>query len=229
MFYFDYYYIVLVIPALILSLAAQAFVKGAYKKYSGVKNSRGITGAMAAQMVLNANGVSDVAIAPIGGSLTDNFNPKTKVISLSTGVYGSTSIAAVGIACHEAGHACQHNEQYTPILLRNKLIPVCNIGSTIGLPLAIVGWILGFGSLVYIGIALYAAVFVFQVATLPVEFNASKRAINIIAENRLLCGDELEGAKKVLFAAAMTYVASMIVALANLLRFIMRFSGRDRR
>ncbi len=228
-FYMDYWYIVLVIPALIISMWAQYKVKSSYKKFSKVLNSRKITGAYAAQAVLSYYGITDVTIRPIGGNLTDNFNPKTKVISLSQGVFSGTSVAAVGVACHEAGHAAQHATSYVPIKLRNSILPVCRLGSTLGLPLALIGYFLGFGLLVNIGLILYAAVFVFQLVTLPVEFNASRRAIAVIEETGLLYGDESEGAKKVLKAAAMTYVASMLVALANLLRFIIKLTANQRR
>lgn len=229
-FYFmDYWYIVLVIPALIISMWAQFRVKSSYKKFSKVLNSRNITGAYAAQAVLSYYGITDVKIQPISGKLTDNFNPKTKVISLSQGVYSGKSIAAVGIACHEAGHAAQHATDYVPIKVRNSIIPICKIGSTIGLPLALAGYFLGFGLLIYVGLILYAAVFVFQLVTLPVEFNASKRAIDVIEETGLLYGDESEGAVKVLKAAAMTYVAAMIVSLANLLRFVLKLTANTRR
>jgi len=223
----DIYYILLVLPAVVLALIAQVKVKSTYKKYSGVPNSRGMTGAQAAQAVLSYYGINDVMIQPITGSLTDNFNPKNKVISLSEGVYNSTSVAAVGIACHEAGHAAQHAENYAPIKVRNSIVPVCNIGSMLGIPLAIIGLMLSFEPLIYIGLILYSAVLVFHLVTLPVEFNASRRALKVIDENSMLYGDEYSGARKVLSAAAMTYVASMLVTLANLLRFFLRFTKRN--
>ncbi len=225
-FYFDYYYLILVVPALMLAIWAQVQVKTTYRKYSRVPNSRGMTGAYAAQAVLNFYGITDVRIERVSGNLTDHYDPRSKVIRLSDGVYNSSTVAAIGIACHEAGHAAQHAENYAPIKIRNAIIPVCNIGSTIGIPLALIGWIFSFSILIYVGLGLYAAVFIFQVATLPVEFNASRRAIKVIDETQLLRDDEIGGAKKVLAAAAMTYVASMIVALANLLRLLLRFSNR---
>ena len=225
-FYFDYYYLMLVVPALLLAIWAQVQVKTTYRKYSRVPNSRGMTGAYAAQAVLNFYGITDVRIERVSGNLTDHYDPRSKVIRLSDGVYNSSTVAAIGIACHEAGHAAQHAENYAPIKIRNAIIPVCNIGSTIGIPLALIGWIFSFSILIYVGLGLYAAVFIFQVATLPVEFNASRRAIKVIDETQLLRDDEIGGAKKVLAAAAMTYVASMIVALANLLRLLLRFSNR---
>ncbi len=225
-FYFDYYYLILVVPALLLAIWAQVQVKTTYRKYSRVPNSRGMTGAYAAQAVLNFYGITDVRIERVSGNLTDHYDPRSKVIRLSDGVYNSSTVAAIGIACHEAGHAAQHAENYAPIKIRNAIIPVCNIGSTIGIPLALIGWIFSFSILIYVGLGLYAAVFIFQVATLPVEFNASRRAIKVIDETQLLRDDEIGGAKKVLAAAAMTYVASMIVSLANLIRLLLRFSNR---
>lgn len=225
-FYFDYYYLILVVPALLLAIWAQVQVKTTYRKYSRVPNSRGMTGAYAAQAVLNFYGITDVRIERVSDNLTDHYDPRSKVIRLSDGVYNSSTVAAIGIACHEAGHAAQHAENYAPIKIRNAIIPVCNIGSTIGIPLALIGWIFSFSILIYVGLGLYAAVFIFQVATLPVEFNASRRAIKVIDETQLLRDDEIGGAKKVLAAAAMTYVASMMVSLANLLRLLLRFSNR---
>lgn len=225
-FYFDYYYLILVVPALLLAIWAQVQVKTTYRKYSRVPNSRGMTGAYAAQAVLNFYGITDVRIERVSGNLTDHYDPRSKVIRLSDGIYNSSTVAAIGIACHEAGHAAQHAENYAPIKIRNAIIPVCNIGSTIGIPLALIGWIFSFSILIYVGLGLYAAVFIFQVATLPVEFNASRRAIKVIDETQLLRDDEIGGAKKVLAAAAMTYVASMMVSLANLLRLLLRFSNR---
>ncbi len=225
-FFYDYYYIILVIPAMILALIAQAKVKSTYNKYAKVGNSRRITGAYAAQAVLSHYGINDVRIEQVAGKLSDHYDPKAKVIRLSTGVYSGTSIAAVGVACHEAGHAAQHAESYVPIKIRNTLVPVCNIGSTLGIPLAILGYFLGFEPLISVGLLLYAAIAVFHLVTLPVEFNASKRAVKVIDETRLLYDDEITGAKKVLTAAAMTYVASLVVAIANLLRLVLRFNNR---
>ncbi len=224
--FFDYYYIILVIPAMILAAWAQFKVKSTYNKFEKVGNTRKITGAYAAQAVLSHYGINDVRIEQVSGKLSDHYDPKAKVIRLSTAVYGGSSIAAVGIACHEAGHAAQHAENYAPIKIRNTLVPVCNIGSSLGIPLAILGYFLGFEPLISIGLLLYAAIALFHLVTLPVEFNASRRAIKVIDDTGLLYDDEINGAKKVLKAAAMTYVASMLVALANLLRLVLRFSNR---
>lgn len=225
---YDYYYFLLVVPAFIFSVIMQIKVKGAYKKYSAVSNGRGISGAQAAMRVLYHYGIRDVRVERIAGNLTDHYDPRTNVIRLSEGVYDSTSVSAVGIACHEAGHAAQHAESYTPIRVRNAILPVCNIGSSLGLPLAIVGLFMGFRPLVLAGIILYAFVAVFQIVTLPVEFNASRRAMQVIDEDGMLEENEARGAKKVLWAAAMTYVAALAVSLANLLRLILRMNNNRR-
>lgn len=213
--------ILLIAIPFFLCLGAQILVKSRYKRFSRVMNSRGLTGAQAAYALLQANGVSGVQIMRVAGNLTDNYNPKTKTINLSEGVYDSTSIAAVGIACHEAGHACQYAEDYFPMKVRAKVIPAANIGSTIGMPLCLIGIIFSFGMLFYIGIALYAAVFIFQLATLPVEFNASSRALKAIQEGNLLNEQEYDGARAVLRATALTYVASMASTLLTIIRLLM--------
>ena len=223
-------YIVLVVPAFILSLIAQAKVKSTYSKMAKVKNTSGYTGAQAAAAVLRHYGIMNVRIEETSGKLSDHFDPRTNVIRLSREVYYGTSIAAVGIACHEAGHAAQHAEGYMPIKVRNAIIPVCNIGSYLGLPIAFFGYFLGFEPLILAGLALYSLIALFQLITLPVEFNASARAMELIDSNGLLRSDEeIRGAKKVLSAAAMTYVAALAVTLANLLRFALLFLGRGRR
>lgn len=225
--YYDQYYILLVVPMLILSLVAQVMVKSSFSKQSKVLSSRGLTGEQAAARVLYHYGITDVRIErSTSGTLSDHFDPKSKVIRLSDGVFDSTSVAAIGIACHEAGHAAQHAQGYVPIKIRNAILPVCNIGSRLGLPLAIIGYFLGFEPLVSIGLILYALIAIFQFATLPVEFNASKRAVNVIEETNMLAEDEIGGARKVLTAAAMTYVTALLVSIANLLRFVLRFSSR---
>ena len=221
--YMDWYYLILVIPAMILAFVAQFKVKSTYKKFSQVRNVRGLTGA---QQVLSYYGINDVTIRPIAGNLTDNYNPKTKVLSLSQANFSGSSIAAVGVACHEVGHAIQHSTDYYPIKVRSALVPVTNIGSYLGIPLALIGYFLGFHPLVSIGLMLYSLIAIFQFVTLPVEFNASNRAIKAIEEQGLLYEDEIQSAKKVLSAAAMTYVASLAVSLANLLRLFLRFNNR---
>lgn len=224
--YMDWYYLVLVVPAMILALYAQFKVTSTYKKFSEVRNVRGITGAQAAAQVLSFYGINDVQIRPIGGNLTDNYNPRTKVLSLSQANYSGTSIAAVGVACHEVGHAIQHSTDYYPIKVRSALVPVTNIGSKAGIPLALLGAFLGISPLITIGLMLYSLVAIFQFVTLPVEFNASNRAIKAIEEMGLLYEDETQSAQKVLSAAALTYVASLVVSLANLLRLFLRFNNR---
>ncbi len=229
MIWYDYYYFILVIPALILSLIAQAKVKTTYAKMSKVMNSRGLTGAMAAEAVLRYYGITDVRIEQVAGSLTDHFDPRSNVIRLSEGVYNAPSIAAVGIACHEAGHAAQHAENYKPIAVRNAVLPVANIGSASGLWIALIGLAMNVRIMILIGIILYAFVAVFQLVTLPVEFNASSRALKVIEETNMLQGEEYQGAKKVLSAAAMTYVAALLVSVMSLLRVILRAKGGGRR
>ena len=227
---FDMTYLLLVVPAFLLSLAAQVAVKNAYRKMARVYSSRGYTGAQAAAAVLRYYNISDVRIEKIGGTLSDHFDPRTNVISLSQDVYDSPSIASVGIACHEAGHAAQHAYGYKPIVWRNSILPVCKIGSWAGIPLAFLGYFLGFETLVWVRLLLYSAILLFRLVTLPVEFDASRRAIKVIEETGMLAeGEELSGAKKVLRCAAMTYVASLAVTLANLLRFIAIFTGGRKR
>ncbi len=237
MFFYDYWYIVLVMPCLILSLWASFNVKSTFKKYSKQYSSRRLTGAEAAQRVLSANGVYNVRIEQIGGDLSDHFDPKANVIRLSTDVYNSTSTAAIGVACHEAGHAVQYAQSYAPMQLRAAIIPVTNIGSMLAMPLILVGLLLeafiGIGSdatmmFVYLGIACFSLSLVFQLVTLPVEFNASRRAMNTIADANLLTSEEQKGARKTLTAAALTYVAATAVALAQVLRLLLIFAGRNR-
>ena len=229
MIWYDYYYLILVLPAMLLSLLAQAKVKSTYSRYSRIANSRGLTGAQAAQQVLAYYGVTGVRIEPISGKLTDNFDPKSGVIHLSSDVFSGTSVASVGIACHEAGHAAQHAEGYKPISVRNAILPVANIGSSTGIGLAILGYFFGSSILMLVGIVLFFFVVLFQLVTLPVEFNASSRAMKVIEETGMLQEDEQSGAKKVLTAAAMTYVAALIVSIASLLRLVLRAQSRSRR
>ena len=231
---FDWTYLVLVLPCVILSLWASSRVNSTFKKYSSHYSMRHITGAQAAQRVLSANGVGGVRIERISGNLTDHYDPKTNVIRLSDGVYDSTSVAAIGVACHEAGHAVQYAVDYAPIKLRSAIIPVTNFGSKLAMPLLMLGIILSAFAdmsytLVYIGIACFGLSLVFQLITLPVEFNASRRAMQAIEGGNLLTEEEQRGAKKTLSAAAMTYVAATAVALAQLLRLLILFGGRGRR
>lgn len=233
--YFDY--LIYAAPVLIFALFAQVKVKSSFKKYSKIQNSRRLTGAMAAQAVLRHYGINDVKVVPCGGSLTDNYNPKTKTISLSQDVYNSTTVAAVGIACHEAGHAAQHAENYAPNQIRSALVPITNFGSRFGLIIAFAGYFLAYLSqldyigfyVIIFGLALYGLTALFQLVTLPVEFNASRRALRVIEETGLLVGKEYSGAKSVLTAAAMTYVAALATALINLLYYATRLLGNNRR
>ena len=227
--WYDYYYFILVIPAMLVSLWAQIRVKSTYGKMSKLQNTRGLTGAQAAQRVLSYYGITDVRIEPVSGTLTDHYDPRDNVIRLSQGVYNASTIAAVGIACHEAGHAAQHAESYKPIAVRNSILPVANIGSSAGILLAVIGFALQSKLLMLIGIVLFSFVVLFQLVTLPVEFNASSRALKVIDETGMLEGEEYKGAKKVLSAAAMTYVAALIVSIASLLRLILRSQSRSRR
>ena len=230
---FDWTYLYLVLPCLLLSMWASHNVNSTFKKYSNQYSRRRLTGAEAAHRVLQANGVSGVRIERVSGNLTDHFDPRTNVIRLSDNVYNSTSTAAIGVACHEAGHAVQYAVGYAPIKLRAAIIPITNFGSRIAMPLILAGILFSaMGSfsdtLVYLGIACFGFSLVFQLVTLPVEFNASRRAIQTIEETGLLTEEEQRGAKKTLSAAAMTYVAATAVSLAQLLRLIAIF-GRGRR
>ena len=230
---FDWTYIVIVIPCLLLSMIASARVNSTFKRYSTQLSYRNITGREAAQRVLHENGVTNVRIERTSGNLTDHYDPRTNVIRLSDAVYNSTSTAAIGVACHEAGHAVQYAHEYAPIKLRAAIIPLTNFGSKIAMPLILLGIAFSyFGNysytLVYIGIACFALSLVFQLVTLPVEFNASRRAMQAIQHAQILTEQEQKGAKKTLSAAAMTYVAAVAVSAAQLLRLILLFGGRRR-
>jgi len=224
---FDVYYLIFVVPALILSIWAQYKVKSTFSKYSQETNARGIKGAQAAAYLLKVNNITDVKIEPVSGSLTDHYSPTEKILRLSEPVYAQPTIAAVGVAAHETGHAIQHATNYGPLVLRSALVPVANIGSAAGPILAVLGIALSFGFLTNIGLLLFAASVLFYIVTLPVEFNASNRALKILAKTGTLSEEELKGVKKVLSAAAMTYVASALTAIGNLLRMI--FLSKNRR
>ena len=231
---FDMTYLILVLPCLILSLWASANVNSTFRKYSNQLSARRITGAQAAQRVLSANGVSGVRIERLSGNLNDHFDPKTNVIRLSDSVYDATSTAAIGVACHEAGHAVQYAQDYAPIKLRAAIVPITNIGSRLAMPLILLGLLFSFGenlsySFVYLGIACFGLSVVFQLVTLPVEFNASRRAMEAIESGNILTEEEQRGARKTLTAAALTYVAATAVALAQLLRLLVIFGGRNGR
>jgi Zn-dependent membrane protease YugP len=223
----DIYYLILVVPALILSFIAQGMVQSTFKKYSSKKIERNITGAQAANYLLQKNDVTGVTVKPISGSLTDNFNPTDMTLNLSEPVYNVSSIAAVGVAAHETGHAIQHNKGYLPIKFRSMLVPVANLGSSAGPLLAILGLSLSFSFLVDIGLILFFGSVLFYLVTLPVEFNASSRALKTLKEAGVMNKEELKGVKKVLGAAAMTYVASALVSLGNFIRFFLLTKRRD--
>lgn len=220
---FDWTYLVFIVPCIIITLFCQIKVQSTFSKYSKFRNSRNITGAQAAEYVLRQNGVTGVRIEHVSGSMTDHFDPRTNVIRLSDTVYNSNSVAAVGVACHEAGHAVQHAEGYLPNKIRSIILPMAKIGSQLSWILILLGLVftakVGF-VLLYIGIVLFSLSVLFTIATLPVEFNASKRALECIRESDLLYGDEYTGAKRTLQAAAMTYVASALTAIMQLLRLI---------
>jgi Zn-dependent membrane protease YugP len=219
--YFDYYYLALVVPTLILSLWAQIMVKSTFARYSKIACSRNITGQDAAAFLLRVNGIRDVRIEATGGSLTDHYDPAAKVLRLSETVYGKNSIAAVGVAAHETGHAIQHSRKWGPLALRSTLVPVANIGSSFGPWLALAGIFFSIPILINTGIILFGAAVLFYVITLPVEFNASARAIAILRDKHVLGEDELAGVKKVLVAAALTYVASALTALMSFVRLVL--------
>lgn len=229
--YYDATYIIL-IPAIILTFWAQFKVKSNFNKYSEVRNARGLTGAQAARIMLDANGLNDIPINQIAGSLTDHYDPTKRTVSLSQTVYGADSIAAVAVACHEIGHAIQHSEEYRPLKFRSSIVPVVNLTSKLSWPLTVIGLVLlssglYIGDTIFmIGVAFFGAVVLFHLVTLPVELNASKRALKQIEELGIVTADEKHGAKKVLKAAAMTYVAALATALANMLRL---FALRGRR
>ena len=224
----DTWYIILVLPAVIFSLIASGLVNSTFKKYSSVASKRGITGADAARAVLNANGVGGVTIEHVSGNLTDHFDPKTNTIRLSDSVYSAQSVAAIGVAAHEAGHAVQYAKQYEPMKWRAAIIPATNIGSKLAMPLVLIGILLSVPTLAYLGIAAFGLSTLFQLVTLPVEFNASKRAIDALRGITTDQG-EISGAKAVLTAAAMTYVAALAVSLASLLRLVLIVNGGRRR
>ena len=224
---FDIYYLVLIDPAFILTLIAQIKVKSTFSKYSGFLSSKNVTGAEAAEAVLSAHGVTDVRVERVSGNLTDHFDPRTKVIRLSDSVYSSTSVAAIGVAAHEAGHAVQHAEGYSPIKVRNTLVPIVNFGSSFSWIALMLGFAFSNNILILVGIGLFSFATLFQLVTLPVELNASKRAMQTIASSGLLAeGTERKGAGKVLTAAAMTYVAAVVMSIAQLLRLLLIFGKR---
>ena len=227
-FYYDSYYLTLILPAFIIAMVAQFRVQSTFKKYASVMSRKGKTASQLVRQILNDNGLTSVAIERVAGNLTDHYDPRTNVIRLSDAVFDSTSVASIGVAAHEAGHAVQHATGYAPIKLRNVVLPVANFGSRLAMPLILLGLLMSIGPLVTAGVILFSALVLFQLVTLPVEFNASRRAINTLRTTHALDDDELSAAKKVLSAAAMTYVASALVSAMQLLRLVL-ISNRRRR
>ena len=219
--FFDQYYLLLVLPTLILSMIAQFFVKSTFSKYSNIRCSRNITGSEAASLLLQKNNINNVGIENVRGSLTDHYDPRSKKLRLSEPVYGQPTIAAVGVAAHEAGHAIQHARSYGPLVLRSGLVPIANIGSRFGPMIAIAGLVFTIPILLDIGIFLFGGAVLFYLITLPVEFNASARALSLLRNENILNASELKGAQKVLTAAALTYVASALTAVMSLLRLLL--------
>lgn len=225
--------ILIIIPAMILAMAASAKVKSTFQQYSAVGNRQGLTGAQAARTLLDRNGLTQIRVEAVSGELTDHYDPQAGVIRLSTPVYGRASISAVGVACHEAGHAIQHAQDYAPLRIRNAIIPITNFGSRLAVPLVLAGLILSYFSekflmIAMLGVLAFCLCVIFQLVTLPTEFNASSRALKCIEEYGLLTQEEQAGAKKVLTAAAMTYVAALAVSVSQLLRLIIIVAGSRR-
>lgn len=224
-YYFDPTY-VLVLVGVVLSLAASANVNGSFRKYSRVLTKRGFRAEQAADMILRASGIFDVTIQPVSGNLTDHYDPRSKTLRLSDSVYGSSSVSAIGVAAHECGHAIQHANGYAPLKLRTSLVPIVNFASRISMPLILIGLILGYLGLTKLGILLFASVLLFQLVTLPVEFNASARAVRILDSQNILYDDEVGAARRVLRAAALTYVASVIATALQLFRLVLLANRR---
>ena len=234
MFYIDWLYIVLVLPAMMFAMWASFKVNSTFKRHACIPSKRGITGAEAARRILFANGITDVRVEHISGNLNDHFDPRTNTIRLSDATYYNSSSAAVGVAAHEAGHALQYAKKYIPLRLRNAIVPVTNIGSRLAVPLILLGIILSYFSeffayVAYAGVALFGLCVLFQLLTLPTEFNASRRALKSLSEEGILDRSEIKSTRKVLSAAAMTYVAALAVSLAQLLRFLIIIGSSTRR
>ncbi len=228
MFFYDATYILVLIGAL-LSMWASMRVNSTYKEYAQVRSLSGLTGAEAARRILNGAGIYDVRIEHISGNLTDHYDPRGKVLRLSDAVYGSASVAAVGVAAHECGHAIQHDQGYVPLQIRGAFVPVANIGTKAAIPIILLGLVLGSsGTLIQVGLLCFACGTLFQLITLPVEFNASARAVDILGNTHMLSDTELQSTKKVLSAAAMTYVAAAAASILSLLRLALLFGGRRR-
>lgn len=225
-FYFDRYYWILIIPAALFAMWAQMRVSSTFQKYSRVPSSKGVTAAQVCRQILNDNGLTHIRIERIAGQLTDHYDPRNDVIRLSDSVYNSISVASIGVAAHEAGHAVQYATNYFPIKLRNAIIPISQFGSNLAMPVLLVGLLFNKGILIQIGILLFATMAIFQLVTLPVEFNASGRALHTLEESHILFDEENAMARKVLSAAALTYVAALVSSLAQLLRLVLLFGNR---
>ncbi|MCI9447886.1 MAG: zinc metallopeptidase [Lachnospiraceae bacterium] len=228
-FYFDPTYILVIIGA-VICLVASARVKSTFRKYDRVRSMSGMTGAQAAERILRAAGIDDVSVQHVSGDLTDHYDPRNKVLRLSDSTYGSASVAAVGVAAHECGHAIQHQKAYAPLAIRGAIVPVANFGSAAAWPLIIIGMFISSNTgtlLIDIGIICFSLAVMFQLVTLPVEFNASRRAVHILGETGILDSQELRSTRKVLGAAALTYVAGAAAAILQLLRLILLFGGRN--
>lgn len=224
----NYYYFLFMIPGIIISIWAQFKVKSTFAKYNNYPTLQGLTGAQAARVILDRNGLQNVAIERVSGNLTDHFDPKNDVVRLSDATFGQATVGAVGVAAHECGHAVQYAEGYVPMKVRGAIVPICNIGSSLSVPLIIIGFVLNYMGLVYVGIVLFALVAVFQLVTLPVEFNASSRAIATLDASGMVTAEESQGVSKVLSAAALTYVAALITSLLQL-AYYLTIAGRRRK
>lgn len=217
---------ILVLIGAALSMWASSRVNSTFRKYSQVRSMTGMTGAEAAKRILNSQGIFDVTVQPVSGQLTDHYDPRTKTVNLSEAVYGQTSVAAVGVAAHECGHAIQDNVGYMPLRLRAAFVPVANLGSRMAMPLILIGFFLSLGPFIEVGIWMFVLAVLFQVITLPVEFNASSRAVKLLDQVGILQGQEVDGTRKVLGAAALTYVAAVAASVLTLLRLVLLFGGR---
>ncbi|MCD8123290.1 MAG: zinc metallopeptidase [Clostridiales bacterium] len=227
MMFWDPTYFLIIIGA-IISLIASARVNSTFRRYSGVRSMTGMTGAQAAMELLRSQGIYDVSVQPVRGQLTDHYDPRTKTVNLSEAVYNQTSVSAIGVAAHECGHAIQDYVGYAPLRLRTAFVPVAQLGSTLSWPIIIIGILLGMSPFIELGIWLFVLALLFQIITLPVEFNASSRAVRLLDERGILYGDEVRQTRKVLGAAALTYVAAVAVSLLQLLRLLILFGGRRR-
>ena len=228
-YYLDSYYLILIVPTMLFALWAQSKVKSTFEKYSRVRSSRGYTAAQICRQILDSNGLYHVRIEHIAGNLTDHFDPTSNVVRLSDSVYNSTSVASIGVAAHEVGHAIQYAMGYAPMKIRAAIIPVTNFGSKLSMPLILLGVVLGAYPLVSLGIILFSLMTIFQLVTLPVELNASGRALRTLEGDNILYGEEVKQAKSVLTAAALTYVAALLTSAAQLLRLILLYGRRNNR